>query len=205
MKQNMKQKEFFEEIEKIMELPFRPEVTKFQVINSVCDALKFADLYKNKVIHNCTNPNIKTLNFKTNGFYIWILSMLAHQLGCEASILVNKNIRSNDSSFNIYGNHLDTTILSIVSKPLAYYLDKETLKLKVNRDNKVPKVDFRIEKRLFYYDFAMALSEQFIIAKVPCSIMSDEVIGLVNKSTHPGKYQAHPSYPYKTHDLVKEV
>lgn len=197
----MNQKEFFEELERIMELPFRPEATKIQVIISVCDALKFADLYKFNVFNICTNPNIKTLNFKTNGFYIWILSMLAHQLGCEASILSNKNIRSNDASFNIYGNRLDITILSIISKPLAYYLDKEILKLKMNRYKGVPKVDFRIEKRQFYYDFAESLSKQFLVAKVPCSIMSDAVIDLVNKSTNPGKYQAHPSFPYKTHDL----
>lgn len=194
--------EFLEELDLIMETPYRPETKRNQVFESIIEAINFSLKYKKENHTEFSNLEIieeKVMEFKGSGFFIWVLEVLSKMFECDASVMIKDNLRSKHAEYKIYGYQANIEIVERIARPLAYYLDKIIYKKKEQR--KIKGRDFRIEKRNYFYTFTKELS-QMLEERNRYPEMPETIKVYVKENTLVGAKQlrVNPTLPYKTHE-----
>lgn len=191
-----KKSEFLEELDRIMEAPYRPETKRNQVFGSVKEAIIFSLRFKRENHNEFSDFKVdeKAMEFKGCGFFIWVLEVLSKLFECDASVMIKDNLRSKHAEYKVYGYQVNIEIVERIAKPLAYYLDKTIYDIKDERE--IKEKDFRIEKRNYFYTFTKELT-QMLENDFP--EMPETVKKYVKENTFAGKNRVNPTIPYKTH------
>ena len=151
--------DFLEELDRIMETPYRPKTKRKQVFESVMEAVDFSLKLKKENHAEFSNLEVeeKVMEFKGSGFFIWVLEVLSRMFECDASVMIKDNLRSKHAEYKVYGYQANIEIVERIARPLGYYLDKTIYNIKEQRE--IKEKDFRIEKREYFYTFTKELSQ----------------------------------------------
>lgn len=195
----LSKQEFLLELDRVMETPYRPGTKRSQVFDSVLDAIKFALDYKKENENEFINKNViaKIIDFKSDGFFIWVLEVLSRMFECDASVMIKDNLRSKHAEYKVYGYQANIEIVERIARPLGYYLDKTIYNIKEQRE--IKEKDFRIEKREYFYTFTKELS-QMLEKRNRYPEMPEAIKVHVKENTFNGEKRVNPTLPYKTHE-----